>query len=289
MGQPTDASDGDYRLLVSIANPEHAPQLLRTADDIAAARDGEILLLSVVELPPQTPLAKGEEFADGKRELLEGAADRTSAGVPVTTKVKIGHSVPGAIIETAEEEDSDAILVGWHGGDRSPSEVVLGDVVDVLLRDADRDVLVERVEEDPGGSVDSLLLPTTGGPHAEFAAEVGRDIARAEDAAVTVLHVVGPGEDRGAARGVLDETVELLGDRPTETKLVESENVAGAIVDETAGHDLTAIGATREGLFQRIVLDVVPETVAREADSPVLVAKRNLGTASLLRRLFGRR
>ena len=65
--------DRDYQLVVPIANPDHTEQLMRTAHDIAADNDGEILVLSTVSLPEQTPLSRGQQYTDERREVLNRA------------------------------------------------------------------------------------------------------------------------------------------------------------------------------------------------------------------------
>lgn len=54
----------EYRIVVPIANPEHTEQLLRTARDIAQDKNGEVLVLSVVTLPEQTPLPRGHQYVE---------------------------------------------------------------------------------------------------------------------------------------------------------------------------------------------------------------------------------
>nr|WP_276276966.1 hypothetical protein [Halomicroarcula sp. SYNS111] len=62
----------------------------------------------------------------------------------------------------------------------------------------------------------------------------------------------------------------------------------GTRVEASADHDLTIIGATREGLLQQIVFGTIPDTVGRNAEGTVIMAKRNLGITSSIRRLFSR-
>jgi nucleotide-binding universal stress UspA family protein len=281
----------DYQLLVPIANPDNTEQLMRTARDIAADRDGEILVLSVVALPEQTPLSRGHAFVDSRRAVLDAArtveAGGAGADVPVGGIVRIGHHVDRAILHTASQHGSDAILMGWRGRPARRRDVVVGSTVDTVVREADADVLVERIGTT--GDPESILLPTAGGPHARFAAEVARAISHTTGASVSVQRVVDPGADaatREAARESIAATAAELEDVPHETHLVEAGNVARAIVAETGEHDLTIIGATREGILQQLVFGAIPETVGREAEGTVIMAKRNLGVTSRLRRLF---
>jgi amino acid transporter len=283
-------ADRDYQLLVPIANPDHAEQLMRTARDIAADEDGEILVLSVVALPEQTPLSEGRAKADERREIIDRAmaveAGGGDADVPVDGIVRVGHHVDEAILHTITQHESDAVLLGWRGQSPRRRDVVVGSTVDTVVREADCDVLVERIGIDDG-DVDSILLPTAGGPHARYAAAVARAIAHTTGAVITVLQVVDPDDrtEHELAHVSLDETGRLLDGVDYETELVEHEDVAAAIVAAAAA-DLTIIGATREGVLQQLVFGAIPETVGREADGRVIMAKRDLGIASRVRRWF---
>ncbi|MFB6194624.1 MAG: universal stress protein, partial [Haloplanus sp.] len=288
--QQAHPEEREYQILVPIANPDHADQLIRTARDIAADRDGEVLVLSVVALPEQTPLSEGHERATERSEIIDRAmAVDTDDDVPVNGIVRVGHHVDQAILHTITQHGSDAVLMGWRGRSPRRRDVVVGSTVDSVVRQADCDVLVERIGA-TDADFDDILLPTAGGPHARYAAEVARAIAHTTGATVTVLHVVAPDDEAARRRGqvTLDETRRLLDDVPNETQLIEAADVADAIVAESADYDLTIIGATREGLLQQLVFGAVPETVGREAKSRVIMAKRYRGIASRLRRWFSR-
>ncbi|WP_411963944.1 amino acid permease [Haloferax sp. YSMS24] len=281
----------DYQLLVPIANPNNTEQLMRTARDIAADKGGEILVLSVVDLPDQTPLSAGRAEAKDREEILERAMEIESGGadtdVPVHGIVRIGHHVGNSILHTVEQHDSDAILMGWRGQPSRRRDVVLGTTVDHVVRDADCDVLVERIGSE--GIPESILVPTAGGPHAEYAAEIARAIAHTTGASVTVQYVVDPDADerrRQAGQAVLEKAAEKLGDVTFETQFVEGADVVETIVESSLDHDLTIIGSTREGLLQQFVFGSIPEQVGQEAAGTVIMAKRNLGIRSVFSRLF---
>src|SRR5699024_3544506 len=136
----------DSQLLVPIANPESTEQLMRTAIDVARDRNAEIHVITVVTVAPQTPLEEGRQYVGERREVLSramGIADE--ADVPARGTVRIGHEAAEAIINTVEQEDSDAVLMGWRGRPRRRRDVVLGSNVDRVVTDARCDVLVERM------------------------------------------------------------------------------------------------------------------------------------------------
>ena len=280
-------ADREHQIVVPISNPKNVPQLMRTAVDLASDQDGEILVMSVVTVPQQTPLDEGREFVDEQREILETAmAYAEDEDVPVSGTIRIGHDVAKAILTTIDQNDSDQVLLGWRGRSRR-TDFALGSNLDTVVTDAPCDVLVEKVGEHADG-VDSILLPTAGGPHAELAAEVSRAIARGNDAAVRVVHVVSPTADeseREDARGKLASTADVLGDSvEVQTALLEGEDVTDTIVEETVNYDVTLIGSSRESLLQQLVFGAVPENVGERAKNTVIMTKRNLGITSRVKR-----
>jgi amino acid transporter len=284
----TQPSERDYQIVVPVANPEHVEQLMRTADDLAKANDGEVLVVSVVELPRQTPLEEGWRYTDEKEAVCERAMEiADEAEVPVSATVKIAHHAGDAIINTVKQHGSDAVLMGWRSRKSQRRDFVLGSTVDKVVMDAPCDVLVEKIGDEAGDELDSVLLPVAGGPHGEYAAEIAGALAAPNEAAVTVAHVARPGEDdaqREEDEAMLAEVEEIVGDSGrVSTELLESDDVVDAIVTASQDHDLTVIGATREGLLQQLVFGAVPEEVGRRAEGLVIMAKKNLGVRSRLR------
>jgi amino acid transporter/nucleotide-binding universal stress UspA family protein len=289
----------DHRLVVAVADEANADRLVRTATDLVADRDAEILVTNAVTLPAQTPYAEGREEARERRSLLERAMTvADEAGVPVSGTVRLTHDPSDAIVNTVEQYDADAVLLGW-GGDRSRRrDVVVGSTVDDVTSEVDADVFVEKVgdvDESEDGTVDSILLPWADSTHAELAAETAATVARSTGAEVDVVRVVGPDADREAERALLAEAEAVLADQEAgdgtdldvRSRLVEGDDVEETLVDEAAGHDLTAIGASREGVLQRLVFGATPEAVADRIDHTAVMCRRNVSVPSRLRRLFG--
>jgi len=280
-----------YRVLVPVSNPLSARRLMTTAISLARDHDGEILVMSVVTVPQQTPLVEGHRFVDAKRALMTDAMSLAEqAGVPVSGTIRIGHDVAQAILNTIEQADTDAVILGWRGRSRR-KDFVLGSNVDRVVTEAKCDVLVERIGP-KAVAIRSILLPTAGGPHARFAAELARAIAAGEKARVDVGYVIAPGADQGvreAAQARIRGTAEGLEGCEVRLVLLEGSDVVETIVRASADYDLLLLGATREGLLRQLVLGAIPEEVGRRAKTTVIMAKKNVGLASLLTRWFRRR
>ncbi|MEY7847793.1 universal stress protein [Natrarchaeobius sp. A-rgal3] len=286
-----DTMNADGTLLVPVANAETATRQLDTAIDLATDRSYRILLLYVLEVPPQLSLQDGRRYLleDETEQLLADAAGRVeSAGVPVESRIRIARDVATGIVGGAEAYDANAILLGWRG--RPPREdVILGSYLDTVLRNAPCDVLVKRVKT-PTPAIDSVLVAVAGGPHDGYAAEAAGAIARRNDASVTLLHVVDPDDTDlpgDEAQGVLEDTADSFARVDSvERTVLESADVAGTITDQTAHHDLTVLGVSRGGLIQRRLLGSISEAVGRHAAGTVILAKRYDPVPSRVRRLF---
>lgn len=291
--EPTGS--GGYTVVVAVANPDTVDQLMRTAVDLAAAHDGEIRAVSVVHKPLTSPflLFSGERIREeyqGDRALVLERATIFGSGteVPVRRHLLVGSDVSEAILQSTRAAGGDALLLGWQ--DRAhPSDIVLGRTVDSVISRAPCPVYVERVGTTAGG-VDSILLPTVGGPHLEPATDAVEAIAHANDATVTIasfLQSDGGAEDRAAASDHVETAVGALDGVACERVIEPSDDVAASIVAAAAGHDVVVLGATRERGIRRRVVGSVARRVASEAAPPVVIAKRGAST-SVFDRMLGR-
>ncbi|WP_255170313.1 universal stress protein [Natrononativus amylolyticus] len=282
----------DARLLVPVANPETTDRLLDTAIDVARDRDLEILVLTVIAVPPQLALehARANFDVDDAEGVVHDAVERAqAAGVAATGRVRFGRGVATGIVNVAESEDVETILLGWRGRPRR-REIVLGSYIDEVLSEAPCDVLVKRIDRDPG-PISSVLVPVAGGPNTEYAAAVAGALARAYDAEIELLTVVSDADEEtiADARTLLTETSTALGAVSSVTETVLEGSVVETVLERTADHDVTILGAAESGLIRRALVGDVPEAIARDASGAVLMAKRHQPTTSRLWRLLRRR
>jgi glucosyl-3-phosphoglycerate synthase len=131
------------------------------------------------------------------------------------------------------------------------------------------------------GTIRSILVPVRGGPHAELAMRVARALARRSAATVVVMHVV-PQAISGRAmerqRAALDRFVaEHGGGRRVRGLLRQAASVRGAIVAESAAHDVVVMGASAQPTNAtpdgRFLFGMMAEGVAARAKRTVIVVK----------------
>ena len=271
---------GPYRVLMPLANPRTARDLIRIGSHLAHRRPTEITALGIVEVPEGVSLAEGASRARQARRLLQRVPDfRDDASVEVHTAVRIGRQASEGIVEAVAEIGADLVVFGWGGPQPTGlRHAVFSTTIDQVVREAPCDIAV--VKQRALGTVRSILVPVRGGPNAELALSLATDLARGFGAELVVLHVVPP--EGGSA--ALDDERAALGrlvrgnTRGVKVRqlLVEAPTVRGAILKEAANHDLVVVGASAQPtgagsgrrLFGRLA-----ETVASRAKPTVMVVK----------------
>lgn len=282
-----DRPDG-YRIAVLLLDSDGTDatggpatrRLVETAGAIARENDGGILLLMVDTFPDQTPLGlvredrairEKETALDSLRELT---AERTA--VPVQACMCLAHSEANAVISQIENHECDAVIFGFAGIRSNRVRLLLGSTREKLLARADCEVYV--VNGEIPAAPERVLLAVADGPHSGLAAQTTGSLARAFDAHVDVLHVVdhdASSDDWTRAENVIRGAATVLEDLDSiDATVVPAADTANAIIERSAGYDLTVIGAPRNALLQQFAFGSIPESVTRESNSSVLITRQ---------------
>ena len=123
----------------------------------------------------------------------------------------------------------------------------------------------------------SILVPIAGGDHSQLAVETAVALARANDAAVDLFHVIEDDTEESRDRGqtLLNTALATIDESDAErvdTWLYEAPDAPEAITEQSNYYDLTVMGAPTVGPLERFVFGSTSKHVQREGDSPVIVA-----------------
>ncbi|MGM0398427.1 MAG: universal stress protein [Halobacteriota archaeon] len=270
----------DRPVLVGASNPSAVQQLVRTAGDLALLGSGTVRIVTVAVKPPDSPFGVFtdetivREFATESHELLEEV--QAPPEITVERDVIAARTAAKGLLEAVESVDPVALVIGWQGP-TSRSDAVLGTTLDTLVERAQCDLYVERVGREADG-VDSILLPVAGGPHVAAAARIAAAIAVRNDARVVVFTVADQAADGDQASRFVEEGKTAIeaasGATPSvESSVVRATDVSDAIVEESSGHDIVVMGATRKGSLRRKIAGSVPRTVVERIDGTVILAR----------------
>ena len=268
----------DYSVLIPVANREQARILGKIGALLACNKGGEVLALHVVQVPVQLNLSEGRLFLrDGRQYLDDVIRQSKKCDVPVHTIIRLGRNVSHAIRQTAIENASDIIVLGWPGFTKSSGKL-FGSVADPIVDNPPTDVIVVRHRR--WRPLKRVLVPVTGGRNSRRAVRIAVNMANAEKpdpATVTILHVLPPGVDevgRIRAERAVAESMHGVDGVPIETMYVEGDDPVESILSSAKGYDLIVIGATEEPVFTNFLVGTLPERVARGAEVTVMMVKR---------------
>ncbi len=268
------------RILIPVANPMTAEELIRLGAAMLDRRAGELSALGIVEVPEGMPLSEGATRARHARRLLQRVLDYVPDGTTIHPIVRIGRHAAEGIIEAAAEQEADLIIFGWGGkapgGRESRGPTIFSPTIDEVVRDSPCDIAV--VKQRGSQEIRRVLVPVRGGPHAELALRFADAIARHHDAVVTVLHLVPPGITlavRAQAERALAAFIKQHIDGRSEAVVREAPNVRNAILREAEKSDLVVMGASAQpgGDGESYLFGALPEAIAVRARPSVIVVK----------------
>jgi glucosyl-3-phosphoglycerate synthase len=286
------------RILIPVANPATAEDLVRIGVEIMDPRAGELTVLGIVEVPEDVALSDGATQARHARRLLQKVLDYAPPGTRIRPLVRIGRRAAEGIVEAATEVDADLLIFGWGGrtggqGGRSGGRPggaggqpdtraaaagpVFSATIDAVVREPPCDIAV--VKQRPFGEVRRILVPVRGGPHAELALAFADALARRHHARIAVLHVIPPGVTssvRAQAEQALATFLREHARGHADGFLREAPNVRTAILREAEKADVVIMGASAapEGTAaDAFLFGALPEAIAARARPPVIVVK----------------
>ena len=277
-----------FRILLPVYNPHTAEPLVRLAARLARPPNGEITVLRVVQVPEQLPPEMARAQIEGEAEVLERLqALEGEVGVPITTEVRVGHNVARAILESAREDRSHLIVLGWKGF-TTTARKILGEVTDDVVRLGRADILL--VKFGPERTVPHrILLPTAGGVHARKAQGYALGLTEREGGRLTLGAYVPSGapEPRRTEQTerLAEERAELPGEAAVSTRILTGAGVAESILGAAGDHDAVLVGASGDSFSQRILFGTIPERIAREAPGTVMVLKSHDRVRAFLARV----
>jgi glucosyl-3-phosphoglycerate synthase len=269
------------RIVIPVANPATAEELVRLGSDLLGPNGGELTALGIVEVPEGMPLSEGATRARHARRLLQRVLDFAPEGTPIHPIVRIGRHAAEGIVEAAAELDADLVVFGWGGkvpaGSRDGLAVPFSSTIEEVVREAPCDIAV--VKQRGAGDIKRIVVPVRGGPHAELAMRFAAAIAAQHGATLVALHILPPGITiavRAQAERALQSFVRQHATVPVETVVREATNVRNAILREGDRADLVVMGAAAaptSGDASGHLFGAMPEAIATRSRSTVVIVK----------------
>lgn len=264
------------RVLVPLRDPNNL-QVVRLGAQVARERQADLVLLHVIEVPRTLP-PKSVRFGyvDDRISALQKPRELArKLGVEVSIVVKIAHRVYETILETAEQEGVEAMVLGWRGERPARGGRILGSNIDFLVQRAKCDVAVFK----PLGIKEKLERITILSGHAwhvPHAMRLAAILAKEHDAEVTILSVIPHKsvEEATIADGHrLKEILEEMEVRG-EHKIVYSGSIVEAVAKQSAKSDLLVMGASPTWVLSKYAFGPLEDRIAKRVSCPVLMFRK---------------
>lgn len=276
---------GRGRLLVPLANPQTAEQLMQLACAIAHHHHYELECLQVKLVSRSSAPAETPVKTTSSRRLLH-RAERIGRewGIPVHTQIRVTHDLGFAILETVKQQHIDLIVMGWKGGTATPGRV-FGGVVDTVIRQAACDLVLVKLppKTEKLAPLNRWLVPVAGGPNAQQAIKFLPSLVSLGQAPdVKLCQVFNPSESAPDI-AVLEANAQFLHRRldcPVEIAPILADSVAMEVVNlaRQDNREVILLGASRESFLNRFIHGNIPAAIAHYSHCPVVLVRGAIGS-----------
>jgi len=276
----------EYSVLLPVANEAMARQLARFGSLFAQANQGELFALHVVDVPQQIGITDGRTFLRQGRPILEEVIDvGREFGVPVRTMLRLGRDIGASIIDVAREREVDLMVLGWPGHVHHRQEA-FGTIIDLLSKNPPADLAVVRFRH--AALPQRIIAPIAGGPNSRMALELALteadtiEMRTGKRPEVVALNLIVGLEQESDPEKKMQERREALvegfgiEDWPIELMIEPAQDgVVEDILRVARDFDQIIIGASEEGFLEQSLFGSIPQRIAAEAQTTVVMVKRH--------------
>jgi amino acid transporter len=275
-------TNAGYRVMVAVANPQNAVQMVRTTRELCTAKKARIELLHMVPVPDHIPLTDADKYMlEGKEAIVE-AMLYLQPRFSFSSTIRYCRNIARGIVSAVREKKINMLIMGWHGKARSRG-FNLGSTVDPIIERAPCHVVI--LKNSSNHNLKKILVPLAGGPNGAFALEIAHILAEKDAATICVFTVLREKNQFNIENFVNYQKKRLnIPEERIFTKVHKSVNVIEEILNESEQHDLIVIGSTKKPMIYNVAKESIPETIAQRCKKPLIMVKAAEGIESLIKR-----
>jgi amino acid transporter/nucleotide-binding universal stress UspA family protein len=264
----------EYRVLVAVSSPRTVESLMEAALPLARDRRGELVVVSVAEVPEGESLQRGHLLTGELEPVLAQAVKYAEErGIVARPVVKIGRRTSHSLVQTAREEACNFLIIGQPKR-QSFFERIVASIVERVLEDAPCQVGVVYGTL-PRDGVHSIALPVTRGMNSKLAASLAPAYAEWFGAKTRPVTIVERGMDEETANQITAEAQETLKDAGLEESLqvLRRRDIGPGLSGAVKRGELVLIGAPSSGPVAPLWGETIPSLVAKRGKTPVMVVR----------------
>ena len=264
----------EYKVLLPLANTKSVSSLTHIATAIAKKSNAEILFLHVNEVKEKNPLVKELSGNESAAPLFDiGNEIAATEGVPARSILNVSHRISEGIVNTAEEEECNFILVGRQK-DPDFFERFFSSIIDSIISRFPGEVAVlhGRFQRE---NIKTILIPFSIDIHAILAAEIAPALIDYFKCKLKILLVYDP-ETSSQEREERELKVQELiatNSLTAELIIVKNADIVKSIVDESKKADLILMGGKTGDFLELLLGRSLAQEITEQSVCPVLWVK----------------
>lgn len=267
--------EDEYRyknLLVPVRHPNDVNRVTELASVLVD--HGTITFLTVIKEGSFVEMQK-----DWRRssKAIEQHRDRVASSrwTKVVPKIRYSDSVWKGVLDQAEEDDSDLILVGWGG--KMSLRSLRQNPLERIFANSDKDVVVFKNRTGKVKDIQKILFPV-GYKDYDYSKRLALTAKLIEEtgAECVLVHVLRDDGMEEEAQEILQGPKEFMHDLGVEckTKIIRHNEISDALIDETKNdYDLIILGPTKEYVFTRYLFGWMTDEIVNSINCSSLVFK----------------
>lgn len=265
------AETHEYKdLLVPVRHPDDVNRVTELASTIVDF--GKITFLTVIE--EGSFFSAQKDWRVSERAIEQHRKKITKRGIRVNPTIRYSENVWEGVLNQADEEDSDLILIGW--GEKIKFRSLSQTPLERIFANSNRDVLAFKNRTGDIQNIQKILFPV-GNKDYDYSKrlEITSKLIKNTGADCVFVHVLQEDEDQEEAKEILQGPKEFMNERgiDCETKKIKHHDVSEALIEESKGYDLIFLGPTRDYVFSRYLFGWMTDKIVNNADCSALVFK----------------
>ncbi len=257
-------------LLVPVRHPNDVNRVTELASLLVDR--GRIVYLTVIKERNFTQMQKDWRKSS---TILEKHKEKTfKRKARVIPKIRYSDSISDGILDQADDEDSELIILGW-GGKISPQSMVRT-IIGKTFNNSDRDILVYKNKTENPQDMEKILFPV-GYKEYDYEKRLSIFVQLAEKtgAECVLAHVNADNKSEEEIEEIFKSPKDFLDSLGVEyrTKVIEHENVPDALIEESKNHDLMIIGPSREYAISQFLFGYSTDKIANKSESSIIIFK----------------
>jgi amino acid transporter/nucleotide-binding universal stress UspA family protein len=276
-----------YKILLPLANPERVESLVDMASKVTRVSQGEVLALSIIDLPNITTYTKADVLLNEPQFVLNKAQQLAlNQKISFSSLLKIGRSAATEIVQVALDNRCHLILMGY----KKDEDPLKNSVIHHVIAHQPCDVAILKSDRGYAGSFERILIPI-GGKDINDSLKVRfvHCLYRETGCHITLMTIVpfvATKTQRKRASESLQRAAKIYNISEAELLMEESDQVATPIITQAKARDLLILGMREEPWLHLFFFGTVAQQVAGQVPCPTLLIKARAAERSGLKRVL---